>query len=66
MCVVSAVQEKVQVQGYWTTKLTAITAFACFFIVLGTFIFGLTLSQSIIKDEHGVKGDKSRYTCLSY
>ncbi|XP_048764968.2 sodium-coupled neutral amino acid transporter 7-like [Ostrea edulis] len=63
MCVVSAVQEKVQVQGYWTTKLTAITAFACFFIVLGTFIFGLTLSQSIIKDEHGVKGDKSRYTC---
>ncbi|XP_061196887.1 sodium-coupled neutral amino acid transporter 7-like [Saccostrea echinata] len=63
MCVLSAVQKKVRDQGHWTTKFKAITAFSFAFIVLGTFIFGLTLSQSIIQDEHGVKGDKSRYTC---
>lgn len=63
MCVVSAVQKRVWQQGHWTTRLMVILAGACAFIVLGSFIFGLTLSQSIIKDEHGVKGDKSRYTC---
>lgn len=63
MCVVSAVQKRVWQQGHWTTRLKVITAGACAFIVLGSFIFGLTLSQSIIKDEHGVKGDKSPYTC---
>lgn len=63
MCVVSAAQKRVRQEGCWSTKLKVITAGACAFIVLGSFIFGLTLSQSIIKDEHGVKGDKSRYTC---
>lgn len=63
MCVVSAVQKRVWQQGHWTARLMVILAGACAFIVLGSFIFGLTLSQSIIKDEHGVKGDKSPYTC---
>jgi hypothetical protein len=63
MCVLSAVQGKVREQGYWTTKLKAITVAACAFIVVGTFIFGLTLSQSIIKDVHGMKEDKSPYSC---
>ena len=32
--------------------------FACIFIVLGAFIFGLTLTQSIMADQNGVKADK--------
>jgi hypothetical protein len=39
--------------------------FACVFIVLGMFIFGLTLSQALMVDikNHGAKADKSKFTC---
>ena len=60
----SAVQEQVEV-GIWTRKLKALAIFACIFIILGAFIFGLTFTQSIMADESGVKADKSKYTCPS-
>ncbi|XP_046360378.2 putative sodium-coupled neutral amino acid transporter 7 [Haliotis rufescens] len=39
--------------------------FSCFFIILGAFIFGLTLTQAILKDATpgGIKPDKSKFTC---
>ncbi|XP_059158752.1 sodium-coupled neutral amino acid transporter 7-like [Physella acuta] len=36
---------------------------AIFFFVIGVFIFGLTLSQSILQDIRGVKPDSSKFTC---
>lgn len=61
MCMVKAVQMKAD--GVWTRKLQAMMLFACVFIVIGAFIFGLTLTQSILSDSGGVKADKSKYTC---
>ncbi|KAK3086516.1 hypothetical protein FSP39_019509 [Pinctada imbricata] len=63
MCVLAVVMSRVDQAGEWTRKLRCIAAFACVFIILGAFIFGLTLSQSIMKDKGGVKADKSKYTC---
>jgi hypothetical protein len=51
--------------GIWTRKLKALAIFACIFIILGAFIFGLTFTQSILADKNGVKADKSNYTCSS-
>ncbi|OWF56382.1 putative sodium-coupled neutral amino acid transporter 7 [Mizuhopecten yessoensis] len=61
MCMINAVQMKAN--GVWDRKLEAMMIFACSFVVLGTFIFGLTLTQSILSDSGGVKADKSKYTC---
>ncbi|XP_060068570.1 sodium-coupled neutral amino acid transporter 7-like [Ylistrum balloti] len=61
MCMVKAVQMKAN--GVWDKKLKAMMMFACTFIVIGAFIFGLTLTQSILTDSGGVKADKSKYTC---
>lgn len=61
MCMVKAVQMKAD--GIWNRKLMALMVYACSFIILGAFIFGLTLTQSILSDIGGVKADKSRYTC---
>lgn len=64
MCMMSAIQERVEV-GIWTRKLKVLAVFACLFLILGTFIFGLTFTQSIMADQAGVKADKSKYTCPS-
>lgn len=39
--------------------------FACVFIIMGAFIFGLTLSQALMADitTHGAEADKSSFTC---
>ncbi|VDI40249.1 solute carrier family 38 (sodium-coupled neutral amino acid transporter), member 7/8 [Mytilus galloprovincialis] len=62
MCMMSAVQNLVD-DGIWTRRLKGLAAFACAFILIGAFIFGLTLTQSVIADKNGVKADKSKYTC---
>lgn len=48
-----------------TRQVKLVLYSAVVFIVLGTFIFGLTLSQALIADvkNHGVKADKSSATC---
>ncbi|XP_033755425.1 putative sodium-coupled neutral amino acid transporter 7 [Pecten maximus] len=61
MCMVKAVEMKAD--GVWDRKLKAMMLFAIIFIVIGAFIFGLTLTQSILSDSGGVKADKSKYTC---
>lgn len=58
----SAVQNLVD-DGIWTRRLKGLAIFACAFILIGAFIFGLTLTQSVIADKNGVKADKSKYTC---
>ncbi|CAG2243655.1 SLC38A7_8 [Mytilus edulis] len=62
MCMMSAVQNLVD-DGIWTRRLKGLAIFACAFILIGAFIFGLTLTQSVIADKNGVKADKSKYTC---
>ena len=63
MCVFSAVLSRVDPTGVWTRRLRAIAIGAAVFMVIGAFIFGLTLLQSILNIKSGVKADKSRYTC---
>ncbi|KAK7114363.1 sodium-coupled neutral amino acid transporter 7-like [Littorina saxatilis] len=57
---------KVMVEREETTRwVKFILYFSIAFIVLGAFIFGLTLTQALMADikNHGAKADKSRFTC---
>ncbi|PVD21371.1 hypothetical protein C0Q70_19544 [Pomacea canaliculata] len=48
-----------------TRRTKLVLWFSCAFIVVGTFIFGLTLSQALMNDikNNGAKADKSKFTC---
>ena len=61
MCLLKVMLERTE----QSRLVTFMLYFACVFIVLGAFIFGLTLSQALIVDikNHGAKADKSSYTC---
>ncbi|XP_060563869.1 sodium-coupled neutral amino acid transporter 7-like [Ruditapes philippinarum] len=64
MCMLVATLAQVQNTGQWTGRRKFFVAFSCCFITLGTFIFGLTLAQSIMNFTNGgIKADKSKYTC---
>lgn len=55
---------QVEKTGQWTGLRKFLVGFSCCFITLGTFIFGLTLAQSIMNfTDGGIKADKSKYTC---
>ncbi|KAJ8303160.1 hypothetical protein KUTeg_019556 [Tegillarca granosa] len=63
MCLLSTVLN--DTTDKWVRRFRSVVIFSCTFIILGAFIFGLTLSQSIVKDtsKGGVKADKSKYSC---
>ena len=61
MCLLKVMLERAE-QSWMVTFMLY---FSCVFIVLGAFIFALTLSQALMADikNHGAKADKSHYTC---
>ncbi|XP_041376030.1 putative sodium-coupled neutral amino acid transporter 7 [Gigantopelta aegis] len=65
MCLLKICLDRLDVQ--YSRRLKGLAIFSLVFIVLGSFIFGLTLSQALIQDigTGGVKPDKSGYTCGS-
>ncbi|XP_045191635.2 sodium-coupled neutral amino acid transporter 7-like [Mercenaria mercenaria] len=64
MCMLAATMTQVNSSGQWTGRRKYLVGFSCCFITLGTFIFGLTLAQSIMNfTAGGIKADKSKYTC---
>lgn len=64
MCMLVATMSQVKTAGEWTFRRKFLVVFSCCFITLGTFIFGLTLAQSIMNfTSGGIKADKSKYTC---
>ena len=65
MCLLKVMQEKIETGVPQPRHVHGMKIFSIVFIVLGAFIFGLTLSQAIMKDVQGVKADKSNYTCSS-
>jgi len=65
MCLLKTMQNRIETGIPQPRKIFAMKWFAIFFIILGGFIFGLTLSQAVIKDIKGVAPDKSNYTCTN-
>ncbi|KAK3724317.1 hypothetical protein RRG08_043313 [Elysia crispata] len=63
ICLFKAMQNQLESGISQSQKVYWLRGLAVFFIVVGTFIFGLTLSQAIIKDLKGAKRDSSQYTC---
>lgn len=62
MCLLASTLSKVDEQG-WTRLRKFLAGFSCCFLALGAFIFGLTLTQSVINISKGVKPDRSKFTC---
>ncbi|KAK3749421.1 hypothetical protein RRG08_057230 [Elysia crispata] len=63
ICLFKAMQNQLESGISQSQKVYWLRGLAVFFIVVGTFIFGLTLSQAIIKDLKGATRDSSQYTC---
>ena len=63
MCLLKAMQNQLESGIPQPRKVYWLRGFAIAFIILGAFIFGLTLSQAIMKDLKGAKPDSSKYTC---
>ncbi|KAK3749420.1 hypothetical protein RRG08_057229 [Elysia crispata] len=63
MCLLKAMQNQLESGISQPQKVYWLRGLAVFFIVVGTFIFGLTLSQAIIRDLKGATHDSLHYTC---
>ncbi|KAL3860332.1 hypothetical protein ACJMK2_010471 [Sinanodonta woodiana] len=64
MCLLVTNLKEVREKGTWSRKNRFLFAVSAAFLILGAFIFGLTLTQSIMNDiDKGVSADKSKYTC---
>ncbi|GFR96736.1 sodium-coupled neutral amino acid transporter [Elysia marginata] len=63
MCLLKSMQNLLESGVPQPRKVYWLRGFAIAFIILGSFIFGLTLSQAIMKDLKGAKPDSSQYTC---
>lgn len=62
MCLLASTLSKVKSEG-WTRLRKFLVVFSCCFLTLGAFIFGLTLTQSVLNIAKGVSADKSKFTC---
>ena len=62
MCLLASTLSKVESEG-WTRLRKFLVVFSCCFLTLGAFIFGLTLTQSVLNIAKGVSADKSKFTC---
>lgn len=63
MLLLVTTREQARSLGVWSTRQRVIVGLSCCFITVGAFIFGLTLTQSLITLSQGVKPDKSKYNC---
>ncbi|KAL4234026.1 hypothetical protein ACF0H5_005680 [Mactra antiquata] len=64
MCMLVSTMNQVKEDNIWTKSRKCRVISSCCFMTLGTFIFGLTLAQSVMNFVGGgIKADKSKYTC---
>ncbi|KAH9509495.1 hypothetical protein Btru_046039 [Bulinus truncatus] len=63
MCLLKSMQNKIESGAKQPRYVHFLKSFAIVFLVVGTFIFGLTFSQAIMKDIEGAKADSSKFTC---
>ncbi|XP_059170117.1 sodium-coupled neutral amino acid transporter 7-like [Physella acuta] len=63
MCLLKTMQNRIESGEAQPRKVYVFRWIAIVFLVLGVFIFGLTLSQAIMKDIQGAKPDSSKFTC---
>ncbi|XP_059158332.1 sodium-coupled neutral amino acid transporter 7-like [Physella acuta] len=63
LCLFKVTQTKIDFEEKQPTQIYVLRAMAIVFLIVGVFIFGLTLSQAVIKDIQGVKPDSSKFTC---
>lgn len=63
LCLLKTMQNRIESGIKQPFRVHFLKFFAMIFLVVGTFIFGLTLSQAIMKDIQGAKADASNYTC---
>ncbi|KAI8746444.1 sodium-coupled neutral amino acid transporter 7 [Biomphalaria glabrata] len=60
MCLLKTMQNKIESGEEQPKKVHFLKAFSIVFLIVGTFIFGLTFSQAIMKDIEGAKPDSSK------
>ncbi|CAG5126479.1 unnamed protein product [Candidula unifasciata] len=65
LCLLKAMQNRIESDIEQPRKVYALKAFAIIFLIVGAFIFGLTFTQAIMKDVEGAKPDSSKFTCSS-
>lgn len=64
MCLIAVTLADVHKSSRWTKWQYFLVSFSCCFMTVGAFIFGLTLTQSVMTIVSGnIQKDKSRYTC---
>lgn len=64
MCILASTMHEVKKTQEWTGFRKFVVGFSCCFITVGVFVFGLTLTQSIMNiTDGGLKADKSKYSC---
>ncbi|XP_059158754.1 sodium-coupled neutral amino acid transporter 7-like [Physella acuta] len=63
LCLLKTIQNRVELGEEQPTKVRVLKGIGIAFAVLGVLIFGLTLSQTIMKDIQGVNPDSSKFTC---
>ncbi|XP_059148108.1 sodium-coupled neutral amino acid transporter 7-like [Physella acuta] len=63
LCLLKTMQDRLESGEKQNKKVHLLRVIAIVFIVVGVFIFGLTLSKAIMKDIKGVKPDSSIFTC---
>ncbi|XP_059158343.1 sodium-coupled neutral amino acid transporter 7-like [Physella acuta] len=65
LCLFKTMQNKIESGEKHLTKAYVCRGIGIVYIIVGTFIFGLTVTQAIIKDIQGVKADTSKFSCSS-
>uniref|UniRef100_A0A2C9KLI8 Amino acid transporter transmembrane domain-containing protein n=1 Tax=Biomphalaria glabrata TaxID=6526 RepID=A0A2C9KLI8_BIOGL len=63
MCLLKTVQNKLESGEKQTKKKHFLKALSIMYIIIGTFIFGLTLTQSILQNLQGAEPDSAKFTC---
>ncbi|XP_059158344.1 sodium-coupled neutral amino acid transporter 7-like [Physella acuta] len=63
LCLLKTMQNRIETGEKQPKTVHVLKGIAIAFLIVGVFIFGLTLSQSIMKDIRGVKPDSSIFTC---
>ncbi|XP_059158338.1 sodium-coupled neutral amino acid transporter 7-like [Physella acuta] len=63
LCLLKTMQNRIETGEKQPKTVHVLKGIAIAFLIVGVFIFGLTLSQSIMKDIRGVKRDSSIFTC---
>ncbi|KAK0047865.1 sodium-coupled neutral amino acid transporter 7 [Biomphalaria pfeifferi] len=63
MCLLKTVQNKLESGEKQTKKKHFLKALSIMYLILGTFIFGLTLAQSILQNLQGAEPDSAKFTC---